>query len=369
MNKDQFERVALVVIIASLLFVPTQFCNGFRCISAGWNFIFTTDYSVDFIKLIIEELIIGLLLFYLWRNKSKIKTKKISIKPQFWPNVWKNTKKVWYGLAIIFAGRLGAMLGFAIQGFIPPFISAIIGALIAAYLTSTLIRFIAIKFYKSDIHSAYFDEGKLFTSTKKFFWILVCVFIALPFIANYNEFKKIDNKIVDFDPITNLFSSNYTFDNLKIKLGDSKNDVLNSLGYPVSVYEGKIFLPKEFAKDFINNPNNHKMMIWKYEMPNHVITINPNPFLADFLDDKVKFILCEHKDGQFVDPDDTYCPYLGIDLFDNQEKVIDKFGGYSVPAAEAVGTVKYFQYSDLGVTFTIKDGQVIAIEIYKPFKK
>jgi hypothetical protein len=41
----------------------------------------------------------------------------------------------------------------------------------------------------------------------------------------------------------------------------------------------------------------------------------------------------------------------------------------SIPAAEAVGTIKYFQYSKLGVTFTIKDGQVIAIEIYKPFKK
>ena len=159
MNKDQFERVALGIIIASLLYVPTQLCNGSRCISAGWNFIFTTEYSVDFIKLLIEEIIIGLLLFYLWRNKSKIKSKKPSIKSQFWPNVWKSTKKVYYGFAIVFAGRLGFMLGLAIQGII----LGLISAGIAAYFMSSLIRFIAIKFYKSDIHSTYFEEGKLFT--------------------------------------------------------------------------------------------------------------------------------------------------------------------------------------------------------------
>ncbi len=372
MNKDQFERVALGIIIASLLYVPTQLCNDSRCVSAGWNFLFTTDYSVDFIKLLIEEIIISLLLFYLWRNKSKIKSKKPSIKSQFWSNVWRSTKKVNYGFAIVLAGRLGFMMGLAIQGFIPPFISGLIGALLAAYLTSTLIRFIAIKFYKSDIHSTYFEEGKLFTSTKKFFWIVVGVCIALPFITNYDDFKNINSDSSSWFNnlnISNSFSANDTSSFVRnISLGDNKEDVLRNLGYPISIRDGKNALTDEEAESFIDNASHKDMLAWKYKLRNHFITINHNPYLAYLDTDKVQYILCEHRDGKFVDPDDNYCPYLGIDLFTKQEKVINQLGRPDGNILDAVVDGS-FHYSKLGVTFTIKDAQVVAIEIYKPSKK
>lgn len=372
MNKDQFERVALGIIIASLLYVPTQLCNGSRCVSAGWNFIFTTEYSVDFIKLLIEEIIIGLLLFYLWRNKSKIKSKKPSIKSKFWPDVWKGTKKVWYGFTIVFAGRLGFMLGLAIQGII----LGLISAGIAAYFMSSLIRFIAIKFYKSDIHSTYFEEGKLFTSTKKFFWIVVGVCIALPFITNYDDFKDINSESrVWFNNlnISNSFSVLDTSSFVKtISLGDTRKDVLNNLGYPMSIGYGNNLLSDLEAESYIDNPDHRDMFAWKYKMENHFILINYDPLLKGIIGIKVESIRCENRSDKYLNPYlagiEKFCPYLGIDLFDAEEKVIEKFGGYSIPAAEAVGTIKYLQYSKLGVTFTIKDGQVIAIKVYKPFK-
>ncbi len=376
MNKNQFERVALGIIIASLLYVPTQLCNDSRCISAGWNFIFTTDYSVDFIKLLIEEIIIGLLLFYLWRNKTKIKSKKPSIKSQFWSNVWRNTRKVYYGFAIVFAGRLGFMLGLAIQGFIPSFISGLIGALLAAYLTSALIRFIAIKFYKSDIHSTYFEEGKLFTSTKKFFWIVVGIFIALPFITNYDDFKTINSESrawLNKLNISNSFSAIDTSSFLKnISLGDTKKDVLNNLGYPMSINHGKDFLIDEEAESFIDNVNNKDMVAWKYKMENHFITINHEPLLAGIGTEKVQSISCENRSVKYPNPYlagiEKFCPYLGIDLFTSQEKVINQLGNPDGNLFESISN-ECFKYSRLGVTFTIKDGEVIAIEIYKPSKK
>jgi len=379
MNKDQFERVALGIIIASLLYVPTQLCNDSRCISAGWNFIFTTDYSIDFIKLLIEEIIIGLLLFYLWRNKSKIKSKKPLNKSQFWSNVWKSTKKVFYGFAIVFAGRLGFMLGLAIQGFIPPFISGLIGALLAAYLTSALIRFIAIKFYKSDIHSTYFEEGKLFTSTKKFFWIVVGACIALPFITNYDDFKDINsesrlwfNNLNRSNPLSAIDTTTII---KNISLGDTKKDVLNKLGYPLSISVGKDILTGEDAEAYIDDLTHQDMDAWKYMFANHFITINSNPYTKNITGLEhayVSEVRCEQRESKFVDPllagIEKFCPYLGIDLFTKQEKVISQLGNPDGNLFESISN-EYFSYSRLGVTFTIKDGEVIAIRIYKPSKK
>ncbi len=371
-NKDQFEKVALGIIIASLLYVPTQLCNGSRCVSAGWNFIFTTEYSVDFIKLLIEEIIIGLLLFYLWRNKSKIKSKKPSIKSKFWPDVWKGTKKVWYGFTIVFAGRLGFMLGLAIQGII----LGLISAGIAAYFMSSLIRFIAIKFYKSDIHSTYFEEGKLFTSTKKFFWIAVGVCIALPFITNYDDFKDINSESrVWFNNlnISNSFSAIDTSSFVKnITLGDTKKDVLNNLGYPMSIDYGKDSLIDDEAESFIDNVNHKDMVAWKYKMENHFIIINHNPLLAGIGTKKVQSISCENRSDKYLNPYlariEKFCPYLGIDLFTKQEKVISQLGNPDGNLFESISN-GYFSYDKLGVTFSIKDSQVVAIHIYKPFKK
>jgi hypothetical protein len=371
MNKDQFERVALGIIIASLLYVPTQLCNGSRCVSAGWNFIFTTEYSVDFIKLLIEEIIIGLLLFYLWRNKSKIKSKKPSIKSQFWPNVWKSTKKVYYGFAIVFVGRLGFMLGLAIQGII----LGLISAGIAAYFMSSLIRFIAIKFYKSDIHSTYFEEGKLFTSTKKFFWIAVSVCIALPFITNYDDFKDINsesrvwfNNLNISNPLSAIDTSTFV---KNISLGDTKKDVLNKLGYPLSIRVGNDILTGEDAEVYIDDLTHQDMDAWKYMFANHFITINSNPYtkyITGLEHAYVSEVRCEHREGKFVDPDDTYCPYLGIDLFTKQEKVINQLGNPDGNLFKSIAD-KQFYYSKLGVTLTIKDNQVVAIGLHKILKK
>ena len=71
MNKDQFERVALGIIIASLLYVPTHVCVYARCIPKDWAFILDTQFSVDFGRLIIQEVIVGLILYYIWKKNYK----------------------------------------------------------------------------------------------------------------------------------------------------------------------------------------------------------------------------------------------------------------------------------------------------------
>ena len=373
MSKNQIEKIALSIVIASLLFVPTQLCNGPKCVSAGWNFLFTTEYSVDFTKLLIEEAIIGLLFFYFWRNRTKIRVNKPLIKSQFWLDVWKKTKRLWYGLALIYAGRLGFIFGLTVQGFFPSVISALISAFLAVYLTSTLIRFIALKFYKSDIHSAYFEENNHFISSKKFFWIVVSALTLLPFITNYDNFKNISSSLSAND--TSTFVKN-------IRLGNTKEDVLNNLGYPISITSNEVSSPKDLltsedAEKYVNNTDHQDMHRWVYKYKNKFITINPNPFLKDVEEyvNKVSEIECEYRETNsdpllhgIKETSDAYCSYLGIDLLDNEEKVLNQLGHPDGNYFDSLVSGN-FEYSKRGVTFTIKDSEVVAIRIYKPRKK
>ena len=71
MNKEQFEKVAIGVVVFSLLFIPPHECAPGRCYPRGWEFIFDSTYSIDFGKLFIQEIIIGLILYYFWKRNYK----------------------------------------------------------------------------------------------------------------------------------------------------------------------------------------------------------------------------------------------------------------------------------------------------------
>lgn len=71
MNKDQFEKLAISALVFSLLYVPTHVCVPARCVPRDWAFIFDIEYSVDFGRLFIQEIVVGLILYYFWRKNYK----------------------------------------------------------------------------------------------------------------------------------------------------------------------------------------------------------------------------------------------------------------------------------------------------------
>ena len=71
MDKKKFELVALGVLALSLLYIPTKYCNGSRCVAGDWDFIFNLDgaQTVDFTRLIIQLAVVGIALFGYWRYR------------------------------------------------------------------------------------------------------------------------------------------------------------------------------------------------------------------------------------------------------------------------------------------------------------
>lgn len=71
MDKKKFELVALGVLALSLLYVPTKFCSGYHCIAGDWDLIFSLGgaQTVDFTRLIIQVVVVGIALFGYWRYK------------------------------------------------------------------------------------------------------------------------------------------------------------------------------------------------------------------------------------------------------------------------------------------------------------
>lgn len=74
MDKKKFELIALLILGASLLYVPTKFCNGRACISGDWIFIMDIfgNQFLDFPRLAIQVAVVALVLFAYWRFKYRI---------------------------------------------------------------------------------------------------------------------------------------------------------------------------------------------------------------------------------------------------------------------------------------------------------
>ena len=73
MNIKQFNLIAIAILIISLIYVPTILDNGNVSSLSEWLCIFSFPnfHYVDFSRLILEELAIGLLLYGLWQFVSK----------------------------------------------------------------------------------------------------------------------------------------------------------------------------------------------------------------------------------------------------------------------------------------------------------
>ena len=73
MTQKEFETGAIIVLGLSLLYVPTEACNAYLCVSKGWEFIVSIErpLRVDFMRLILQEASLGLIIFAFWRNKFK----------------------------------------------------------------------------------------------------------------------------------------------------------------------------------------------------------------------------------------------------------------------------------------------------------
>jgi hypothetical protein len=73
MTQKQFETSAIIALGISLLYVPTEACNAYLCVSQGWEFITSIErpLRVDFMRLILQEASLGLIIFAIWRNKFK----------------------------------------------------------------------------------------------------------------------------------------------------------------------------------------------------------------------------------------------------------------------------------------------------------
>ena len=69
MNKRTFNLAAVVILVFSLIYVPTTVSNGELTAPTQWTFIFVFDgvQSVDLVRLMLEELAIGILLFGIWQ--------------------------------------------------------------------------------------------------------------------------------------------------------------------------------------------------------------------------------------------------------------------------------------------------------------
>lgn len=73
MTQKKFETIAIIVLGLSLLYVPTEACNAYLCVSKNWEFITSIErpLRVDFMRLILQEASLGLIIFAVWRNKFK----------------------------------------------------------------------------------------------------------------------------------------------------------------------------------------------------------------------------------------------------------------------------------------------------------
>ncbi len=71
----KFELILIAIFALSFLYVPTVICSGdasYRCGSEAWEWIFELPRNrfVDFKRLLIQEVMIGIILFGLWRYKK-----------------------------------------------------------------------------------------------------------------------------------------------------------------------------------------------------------------------------------------------------------------------------------------------------------
>ena len=70
MDKKTFNIIGGIALIGALLYVPTKTCNAYLCVTAEWDWIFNITHTsfVDFNRLVLQVLIIGLGLFVLWNT-------------------------------------------------------------------------------------------------------------------------------------------------------------------------------------------------------------------------------------------------------------------------------------------------------------
>ncbi len=73
MTQKEFETSAFAILGLSLLYVPTEACNAYLCVSGSWEFIASIErpLRVDFMRLILQEASLGLIIFAIWHNKFR----------------------------------------------------------------------------------------------------------------------------------------------------------------------------------------------------------------------------------------------------------------------------------------------------------
>jgi hypothetical protein len=65
MTLQKFKHICIASFIASLLFIPTHFCGkgGSTCYDSKWEFLFTSQNSLDISKFFLQELVLVAVLF------------------------------------------------------------------------------------------------------------------------------------------------------------------------------------------------------------------------------------------------------------------------------------------------------------------
>jgi hypothetical protein len=75
MNKKQFELVAILIFLTSLIYLPTKICLNDQCYMQSWFFIWEFEgrgaEQVDIIRLVIQSIVVAGILFAVWRFRFK----------------------------------------------------------------------------------------------------------------------------------------------------------------------------------------------------------------------------------------------------------------------------------------------------------
>ena len=72
MDKKTFNLVSVTILLISLLYVPTKTCNAYVCVSSEWALMTSIEgpINVDYLRLVLQELVVGLVLFGIFQFKS-----------------------------------------------------------------------------------------------------------------------------------------------------------------------------------------------------------------------------------------------------------------------------------------------------------
>jgi len=67
MTNKSFNKVSSLILVMSLLYIPAKGCNAYGCEFLSWMPLFNAYPLIDLTRLIIQELIIGLLIFFIYQ--------------------------------------------------------------------------------------------------------------------------------------------------------------------------------------------------------------------------------------------------------------------------------------------------------------